>query len=524
MYIYSTLLTYCFSIVTALCLLIVGPGGLQASAPQPPGADETHRIVVHAANPGPRLSPLIYGTNILWPGHANGIPDGYLSETGYREAIRKWYGYLPLVNELGPTILRFPGGLASNTYIWTRGIGPPMARERMHGGSTPVPIIGTDEFLLFCEELGADSMITVNVNRATGTRPLAQLLATESLYRENAALAADWVEYCNAPDDGSNPRGGVDWAAVRARNGHRDPYGVKYWELGNEIQQLPLRWYLIAIRSFSEAMKSVDPSIRIGVVDALRQWKAERARSWFHEIGIGEGKRFDFWSHHTYMPGTSGKIQGFVLYGPGASVSVPFDPPEPDTYALRFEAGTGSGRALLRLAVPRTGVQKDCGIGRAGRECVLEVRLEGRPCYVKLELAEGAQVFVRTVAGWRGERSGEGYLNLENSPQLTCLVEAGGLVAGKRFWSPEELDGKPTTPAAQSSSGRRTCATPTTFGTHSTSVRSCNPSSVMGSRWPLSGSSTGIWQGTASSRAWPWIRITGERWAGRTRTRGRAST
>jgi hypothetical protein len=39
-----------------------------------------------------------------------------------------------------------------------------------------------------------------------------------------AALAADWVEYCNAPYDGSNPNGGTDWAAQRAADGSPDPY------------------------------------------------------------------------------------------------------------------------------------------------------------------------------------------------------------------------------------------------------------------------------------------------------------
>ena len=79
-------------------------------------------------------------------------------------------------------------------------------------------------------------------------------IQTESVYRKNAAIAADWVEYCNAPNDGSNPRGGVDWAAERARNGHAAPYGVKYRELGNELQDLPVGWYRKAVRIFSEEM------------------------------------------------------------------------------------------------------------------------------------------------------------------------------------------------------------------------------------------------------------------------------
>ena len=44
----------------------------------------------------------------------------------------------------------------------------------------------------------------------------------------SAADAADLIEYLNAPADGevTNPNGGVDWAEVRAANGHSEPYGV----------------------------------------------------------------------------------------------------------------------------------------------------------------------------------------------------------------------------------------------------------------------------------------------------------
>ena len=44
----------------------------------------------------------------------------------------------------------------------------------------------------------------------------------------SAADAADLIEYLNAPADGdvTKPNGGVDWAEVRAANGHPEPYGV----------------------------------------------------------------------------------------------------------------------------------------------------------------------------------------------------------------------------------------------------------------------------------------------------------
>ena len=202
------------------------------------GASPEAGIVVDARRPGAERSPLIYGTNILWPGHANGIPDRVGIEAKYDEAQAKWNGYLPLVSELGPTILRFPGGLSANGYIWTEGIGT--FRERVNKKKKgALCIIGTDEFLRFCEELDAEAMLTVNLNRATGDSPLKVLFARDALYKANADVAANWVEYCNSPNDGSNPRGGTDWAAVRARNGHAEPYGVKYWELATSCGTCP---------------------------------------------------------------------------------------------------------------------------------------------------------------------------------------------------------------------------------------------------------------------------------------------
>ena len=62
----------------------------------------------------------------------------------------------------------------------------------------------------------------------------AEVVMTVSYYTGDANDAADLVEYLNAPNDGSNPNGGTDWAGRRAKNGHPAPYNVKYFEVGNE--------------------------------------------------------------------------------------------------------------------------------------------------------------------------------------------------------------------------------------------------------------------------------------------------
>jgi len=60
---------------------------------------------------------------------------------------------------------------------------------------------GLPEFLRFCEETEAAPIILLDV------------------YRSTAADAANLVEYLNSPNNGKNPNGGMDWAAVRAADG-----------------------------------------------------------------------------------------------------------------------------------------------------------------------------------------------------------------------------------------------------------------------------------------------------------------
>lgn len=63
-----------------------------------------------------------------------------------------------------------------------------------------------------------------------------ELVYVYALARGDADDAADLIEYLNA-EVGSNPNGGTAWAEVRAANGHKEPYNVRYFEIGNEMNQ-----------------------------------------------------------------------------------------------------------------------------------------------------------------------------------------------------------------------------------------------------------------------------------------------
>ena len=119
-----------------------------------------------------------------------------------------------------------------------------------------------------------------------------------------AQLAADWVEYCNAPNDGSNPNGGTDWAEQRAADGSPEPFAVPYWEIGNEVFG---SWetgndpvgstYAKNFNTIADAMKAVDPTIAIGLV--VDPTNATWTRTVLSNPGTTD--RADFLIAHTYF-------------------------------------------------------------------------------------------------------------------------------------------------------------------------------------------------------------------------------
>lgn len=158
----------------------------------------------------------------------------------------------------------YPGvGVITHDFHWKNLIGPLSSRTdptpRHSNFDSPRMIeFGPDEYGQLVEKMreasGRPMEGSIQINIMTGS----------------AEDAADWVEYMNAPNDGSNPRGGTDWAAVRAANGHPEPYRIRYWEMGNEphftaeeIGSLSAWEYVDRVRHYAWRMKQVDPTIEI---------------------------------------------------------------------------------------------------------------------------------------------------------------------------------------------------------------------------------------------------------------------
>ncbi len=148
---------------------------------------------------------------------------GFNTETGEFNTV-----FYEAIAPLGLKHWRYPGGTGSGSYFWQRALGD-YPREAgfykphtfCQGGGTAEHYhnFGTMELMDFLDRIGAHS-VTVNLNFGSE--------------REAAQAAADWVEFANALP-GDNPNGGEDWAALRESLGHPAPYGIRYWEVGNEL-------------------------------------------------------------------------------------------------------------------------------------------------------------------------------------------------------------------------------------------------------------------------------------------------
>src|SRR5215217_8955547 len=140
-------------------------------------------------------------TGIYEPGHATADEDGFRNDV------------LELTQELGVSLVRYPGGNFVSGYRWEDGVGPRDGRPRrldLAWRSVESNEVGTDEFLSWAGRNDLAPMMAVNL----GTGGIQD--------------AADLVEYCNLP-------GGTHWSDLRRSHGREAPYDVRLWCLGNEM-------------------------------------------------------------------------------------------------------------------------------------------------------------------------------------------------------------------------------------------------------------------------------------------------
>ena len=213
------------------------------------------------------VSPLVFGNNI----NTQNLSAPYDSKRGKFDDE-----FLKRVRPMGITFLRYPGGCNADVFDWRDTVGPLDQRKDIinyhNGTSRGIAKFGVDEYLRFCEEEGMVPLITtafckdrpekVDPNDHPNGIRHEFVFSYLKTAPERVQLAADWVEYCNGSTD--TPMG-----RLRARNGHPEPYNVKYWEIGNESYgpdptgSCKPEEYAKAFPAYVRAMKARDPSIQV---------------------------------------------------------------------------------------------------------------------------------------------------------------------------------------------------------------------------------------------------------------------
>jgi alpha-N-arabinofuranosidase len=190
--------------------------------------------------------------------------------------------------ELAPTMMRW-GGCFISYYRWKEGVGPRRERPPMLNllwGGIYNNQVGTRELVEFCRAVGAEPLIVVNFE--SDGRKSWTVSPWGDVRSAGPEEAAEWVDYCNNPQN-----------ALRTRHGVGAPFGVRLWQIGNETSYDPegFTGETAARRTldFARAMRKSDPSIRIvGWADS--GWAKKMA-----EIAGSELQYLAF--HNGYGPG-----------------------------------------------------------------------------------------------------------------------------------------------------------------------------------------------------------------------------
>ncbi len=174
------------------------------------------------------------------------------------------------LKELKVPVIRWPGGCFVDAYHWQKGVG----KKREPYGDPRWGVIesnqfGTHEFVDFCARIGAEPYICFN--------GLADV-------QENL----DWVAYCNATEG--------KFADMRAKNGHPDPFNVKFWSVGNERYD---RAYIHRVCDTAKVMKQLFPDVLI-TCSGSQGGQGTRMRGIHTYLMEQAGPYLDYVSMHNY--------------------------------------------------------------------------------------------------------------------------------------------------------------------------------------------------------------------------------
>ncbi|GAB3756116.1 alpha-N-arabinofuranosidase [Zhihengliuella somnathii] len=220
---------------------------------------------------------------IYEPGHPSADADGFRQDV------------IELVKELGVSTIRYPGGNFVSGFKWEDSVGPREERPRrldLAWHSTETNEVGLHEFADWLEKVGSDLMLAVNL----GTRGTAE--------------AIELLEY-------SNIATGTDRAEERAANGRTEPFGVKMWCLGNEMDgpwQVGHRSaedYGKLASQTAKAMRMIDPDLEL-VACGSSSAHMPTFGEWERTVLSHTYDDVDYISCHAYYEEKEGDVGSFL--------------------------------------------------------------------------------------------------------------------------------------------------------------------------------------------------------------------
>lgn len=207
-----------------------------------------------------------------------------------------------LIRNMQIPVARFPGGTDVDYVDWLDMIDnvPGRGAERPitvgHTGNRVTNFFGYDEFLRLCNELKIESILVVNFRDG--------LLDKDGPDRA-AQHAAKLAAYANAATDAQLPGDLGMWPNLRAKNGQSKPYGVKYFQIGNETwafwRKASLEHYIKTLKTYINAIHAVDPTVQI-IADGQ---PVELATEIYRRLG----ERVDYFAVHHYQPWQIREVQ-----------------------------------------------------------------------------------------------------------------------------------------------------------------------------------------------------------------------
>ena len=150
------------------------------------------------------------------------------------------------IRQLGVPIVRYPGGNFVSGYNWLDGVGPKENRPRVLDkawNTLNTNQFGTNEFMAWCKAVGTEPLMGLNLGTGTPEQ------------------AAALVEYCNVAQ-------GTEWSDLRRKHGFAQPYNVKHWCLGNEMDG---PWQIGHMTAAEYGLKAQDAARQMRAVDPLLQ-------------------------------------------------------------------------------------------------------------------------------------------------------------------------------------------------------------------------------------------------------------